>query len=475
MTETMKKIYLISIIAIATSFAATAQMRTSYFMEGSTFRTDMNPALAPTRGYINFPALGGIGIGMNNNYLSVSNFLYPTDNGTVTFLNNAVDKKDFLRKLPRNNTVDLDGSYNLLGFGGHSKRYFWAFGLNLKGQTNITIPKQFFSLITTLGQGNYDMSGMNIGVNSYLEAYLGAAIPIRDFITVGFRVKGLVGLAQTSLTVDKLYVNVTDKLVEARMSGHLRGNSILSNSGYPVGEKLSMDDVFDIDHISADRIKSGGAAVDLGIEVRLLDDHLRVSAAVTDLGFICWNKATTFNADARAGFLYEGYDFDAEEVKTSSEDFEFTATKPAGSYTKRLNMSLNFGAEYAILRNRISFGLLSHTKIGTGFSYTELTASANFKPVNWLTATVSHTFLNHNRPGVFGFALNIHPRAFNLFIGTDFIDYKYAKLGDIPIPVNMKSMNMYVGLGFSLGRAKYSKAYKDDVAAGRVKVKNRNK
>ena len=469
----MKKIYLISIIALTASFAATAQMRTSYFMEGSTFRTDMNPALAPTRGYINFPALGGIGVSMNNNWLSVRNFLYPTDNGTVTFLNSAVNKKDFLKRLPNKNTIDLDTSVNLLGFGGHSKRYFWAFGLNLKAQSNITIPKQFFSLITTLGQGRYDMSGMNIGVDSYLEAYLGAAIPIKDFITVGFRVKGLLGLAQANMTVDRMYVDVNDKFVEARMSGHLRGNSILTRYGYsPVGSKLSADDLFGYDNIPTN-IKSGGAAVDLGVEIRLLDDHLRVSAAATDLGFIRWHKTTTFNADANGAFLYEGYDFDEEDIKTTSEDVAFTVTEPEGAYTKRLNMSLNFGAEYAILRNRISFGLLSHTKIGVGFTYTELTASVNLKPVNWLTATVSHTFLNHNELGVFGFALNIHPRALNLFIGADFIDCKFAKYEEVPIPVNMKSMNVYFGFGFSLGRAKYSKAYKDDIAAGRVKVKNR--
>ena len=45
--------FIIAIAAILGAvFTTSAQMRTAYFMEGSYFRTDMNAALAPTRGYI---------------------------------------------------------------------------------------------------------------------------------------------------------------------------------------------------------------------------------------------------------------------------------------------------------------------------------------------------------------------------------------------------------------------------------------
>ena len=61
MKTTNKIIVIIAAIlgGIATS---SAQMRTSYFMEGSYFRTDMNAALAPTRGYIKVPFAGGLGV-----------------------------------------------------------------------------------------------------------------------------------------------------------------------------------------------------------------------------------------------------------------------------------------------------------------------------------------------------------------------------------------------------------------------------
>ena len=128
----MKRFITTLLLIVALPVVAAAQVRTSYFMEGSTFRTDMNPALAPTRGYINMPVLGGLGVGVNNNFLSIDNMLYPTENGLVLFMNKAVDRNDFLRRLPRNNNLGISLSEQIIGFGAHTKRFFWSVGVNMK-------------------------------------------------------------------------------------------------------------------------------------------------------------------------------------------------------------------------------------------------------------------------------------------------------------------------------------------------------
>ena len=79
---------------------ASAQLRSSYFMEGSYFRTELNPALAPTRGYIALPGLGGIGLNVNNNFLSVNNFFYKNGNEVVTALHESISADKFLGRLP---------------------------------------------------------------------------------------------------------------------------------------------------------------------------------------------------------------------------------------------------------------------------------------------------------------------------------------------------------------------------------------
>lgn len=479
----MKRYIAILIFMVALPVAAASQVRTSYFMEGSTFRTDMNPALAPTRGYVNFPMLGGVSVGLNNNFFSLENMFYPTKGGQlVTFFHKDVDRNDFLRRMPRNNSMELSVSEQIIGFGAHTKRFFWSAGINLRANADINIPKQVFSLVTNLGQGSYDINGMHVGLNSYVEAYVGAAVPIKDFITVGMRIKGLFGVAHGTLRVNNMNLTVSDEAVSARLNGELSGNIPIVNSNLQEGEEVPPGEIIDPDfspmNLLPEKFSNGGLAVDLGAEVRLLDDRLRVSAALVDLGFIRWGRASSVSGNLGGSFSYMGFDFDEEEIDTNKEDITFVSgASTKKGMTTRLNCSLNFGAEYTILDHRIGFGLLSHTKFCQSFAFTELTASVNFKPLDWLTATLSHTFLHRNQPGVIGFALNIHPKGFNLFLGADFIDFKYGSLSvgergkRLLLPVRQRSMNLNVGLGFSLGRATYTKAYKDGVASGKIKAK----
>lgn len=55
----MKKPYILIAAALLATGAA-AQNPSAYFMEGSTFRSQFNPAFAPLRGYVNIPVLGGV-------------------------------------------------------------------------------------------------------------------------------------------------------------------------------------------------------------------------------------------------------------------------------------------------------------------------------------------------------------------------------------------------------------------------------
>ena len=93
-------IYALVALALLSVEGLSAQMKTSYFMEGSYFRTEMNPALAPTRGYVALPFVSGFDFGLSGNVLSVDNFVYQTDKGLVTALNGAVSSDEFLSRLP---------------------------------------------------------------------------------------------------------------------------------------------------------------------------------------------------------------------------------------------------------------------------------------------------------------------------------------------------------------------------------------
>ncbi len=455
----MKRCIILIIATFGICSAASAQLKTSYFMEGSYFRTDLNPALAPTRGYFSMPALGGIKVSMQSNFLSVDNFLYKNNGQVVTFMHNSVDADTFLKRIPNVNKMDFGTDVQLVGFGAYNRKktLFWNAGMNLRAQAEITLPKELFSILKSMDSGVYDLSDTHVDATAYTELFVGFALPVTKNITIGFRVKGLLGIGEASGNIDNINVKVAGDEVSASMSGMLRATAPMIDNSYTTGP---IDDfnlfTNDINRILKN-IKSGGAAIDLGVEVRLLNDHLKLSGAVTDLGFIYWNNGGTARAEINGNFSYRGMNLDTNETVTANE-FKGLLVEPGNSYAKRLNCSLNIGAEYNILRGHIAFGLLSHTKFCQSFTYSELTASANFRAGKWFTWTLSHTFLGRNRPGVFGTALNIHPAGFNLFVGADYIDLNFAKYRNIPIPRAMKSVNVYFGLGFNFGKAGALKA-----------------
>lgn len=458
----MKQIfkYIIVFITFAGGVAtASAQMRTAYFMEGSYFRTDMNAALAPTRGYIKLPAIGGLGVDFGNNYFSVNNLFYKKDGGIYTFMHNGVSPDEFLGKLGNKGKLSVNLNTSILGFGAHTKKLFWSFGLNLRSNTEITLSKDMFAALKNLSNGYYDLGDTHISNREYIEAALGFAIPIKDFMTFGFRAKGLVGIADLSMKMDKMYLDINENNVRAELMGGIRGNCPMFAHNYAVGSPFSMEGIMQQDIMQAlKNIKSWGLGLDFGFEFRFLDDHLKVSVGVNDLGFIKWYGNTTINAEGNAHFTYEGFNLTTNEAKMDG-GFSAVMAQPEGSYTTRLSCSLNGGVEYNILNNWIAFGVLSHTEFCQNFTRTELTASVNFRIMRWLSTSFSHTFLNGNQPGVLGWALNIHPTGFNLFLGADFIDTRFAVYNQkIPVPKMMTSANVYVGVGFNLGKAKYMKS-----------------
>ena len=443
-----------AILTIATAlFALTsfAQLRTSYFMEGTYFRTDMNPALTPAKGYFSLPVIGGMGMSVNNNFLSVDNFVYKVGSETVTALDTRVPTADFVKKLPNTGFVNFNNQISLLSVGFNARKMFWNFGVNVKMSADISMDKTLLYALKSIGNGTYNLSRVGVDGNAYAELYLGACIPVKDWLRIGVKAKGIVGIMNINGQLSDSYFSVTRTDVTANLRGTLRASGIVVNSDYVVGEEVDLEQMM-VEPLE-NGINSGGAAIDFGAEARLLNDRLRVSLGVTDLGFVCWSAKSAAAAAVEYNINYRGYNFDTQELDMTSDGRVVTAT--AEGYTRRLNTTLNIGAEYNILNDHIAFGLLSHTEFRQLYVSSELTASVNFRLAKLFTATFSHTFCGRNRPGIFGFALNLHPPGVNLFVGLDYIDTSYVLAGDFVVPKYQKSFNIYTGLGINLGKNRF--------------------
>lgn len=114
----MKKLlYTLAALLVCTS--AAAQNPTLYFMEGTTIRSQMNPAFAPLRGYFNIPVIGGIAVTAGGN-TSLDDILFRRDGKLVTMFSPSVSSADALSGLHSNNLINADARINILGFGAYT-------------------------------------------------------------------------------------------------------------------------------------------------------------------------------------------------------------------------------------------------------------------------------------------------------------------------------------------------------------------
>ena len=102
----MKKL-LYTLAAVLVCTGAAAQNPTLYFMEGVPLRSQMNPALAPQRGYFNIPVLGGLAVTAGGN-TSLDHLLFRRDGRLVTLLSPSVSSADALSDLHSKNLVNAD-------------------------------------------------------------------------------------------------------------------------------------------------------------------------------------------------------------------------------------------------------------------------------------------------------------------------------------------------------------------------------
>ena len=453
MQTTMKKILLSAIIIAAGVMGAAAQTRTAYFMEGTTFRSQFNPAFAPTQGYFNIPVLGGIGLNVDGT-LSLNDIFKQGPNGKlVTILSGSVPYNIAVEGLNKDkNSFNLYSKVNIIGFGAYTKnqKNFWSFDINLNFEGAIDVPFSFFDFAKNVQSGNsrYDFAGMQGLVNSYVDIGFNYSMPIMENLYVGARAKFLIGLAHANAKLSRFDLTLNENEWSAAMQAEMN----LYMNGLSAPEGCSVDDAFD--NMKFNGPSGYGFAIDLGATYDVIE-NLQVSLAVNDIGFISWKNSGHFVTDEQ-GMRFSGMDVVVGKDGTTtggSESFSFDdiSLRSVGSGQGRataLRATINAGAEYEMWNHWVGFGLLYHARMGLYKSSHNLTASVNFHPRHWFTFTPSYTF-NNNSGGAVGLALNFSPTFINFFLATDILLAKHTPQF---IPYKQDRMTFTFGLGVPMGR-----------------------
>ncbi|MEG0807304.1 MAG: DUF5723 family protein [Alistipes sp.] len=446
----MKKSATLFAALLLLSATTLAQNPSAYFMEGTTFRSQFNPAFAPLRGYVNIPVLGGIDLNMNGN-LSIDRVLYPQNGNLVTLLDCSVSAADALSGLKTNNLLGFNTRINLIGFGAftHNHRNFWSFDLNARVDTELSLPYSLFEFLK-LGS-NSSIRNIGVQASSYLEAGFSYSFPLLDNrLYVGVRGKFLVGAARARLR----YTQFDVSLQEDRWLINAQGTLDVTAAGTKV--EIEPDgkgeQIFTPGDLSFKPTKPSGYgfAVDLGATYDILP-NLQVSLAVNDLGFISWSKKHNILGHSVKELEFSGVQVDHNGAQPQP-DFDINVLEfqlaNAHSTSKMLHATINAGLEYEVWRHKIGIGLLYTARFQPYKNLHNITGSVNFHPIRWFTVTGSYSVIG-NRGHALGLALNLNPNWINFYIATDLLTAKHTPQF---VPIKQNVINVTLGIGIPIGK-----------------------
>lgn len=434
----MRKLLLLGIcISLFVPAAMQAQyLRSSYFMDGSSTRMQLNPALQPRRGYFNLPVIGSFAAEVSTNSLGVQDVI-DTFDSDGEFYNND----DFYSRLKDMNEVSINLNTDIISFGRYAGKGFWSFNIGARVDVDATIPKTMFDYLRAIDGDNFswadghsfDIQNEKLNLNSYIEVGFGYSRAITKRLSIGAKAKVLLGAGNFNLEINRLQMKGTINGMDSNL--RLQTDAYMEASAKGLEFDIEDGYINDLEYNSFG-IAGYGGAIDLGVSYQLLK-NLSLSAAILDLGFISWGKSNTQIAESNKTHV-----IDKNNYENSSDILDFDLfglqMKEAKSRTTSLAPTMVLAGEYAVLNNKLGIGVLSTTRFGELRKYSELTFSANFRPNTLINTTVSYSMLQGGE--TFGVAVKLGP----LMVGTD-----YMFFGN-----NSKHVNAFVGLCIPLGKKK---------------------
>lgn len=481
-----------SFMLILTIAVATAQpvTRTSYFMDNSTHKHLLNPALAPVRGYFSVPALGAFDLGLESN-LKFTNFIYPasanSDGKLLTFMHPDVTAEEFLGGLNEMNYFNLNQRMSLVSFGFYAGRSFWTFDVAQRMNFNINLPYDLFAFMKEgMSSNNTSYNIEDLGINSSLlmEASLGSSFMIGKSLRIGVKGKVIGGAMRMKAGLANLDINMTPDSWDIQSDGIIELYGAGLNFGKDADEVVNDLNVAGMNLVGgtgtmntgdfySNGIAGMGYAADLGFVWKPIK-FLTLSAGVTDLfGRINWNKDFIRTAKSTGSVSFSGLDGIAlaadnggGENSTVTEltdnllkmtQFKEQAALNA-NVVEKLYPTINAGAELNMLWNRMSLGVLYSRQMREFENYQEITGSLNLRPFRWFNLSASYSHFHGNQESV-GFAIGFVPLIANIYVACDYVP---LRVNPQFIPLNTLTTNIQIGASIPLWRMKEKKVVVQD-------------
>lgn len=470
------KYLLIVLLAVILADASGQNSQTMYFMNLPQNHL-LNPALRPTNSiYIGLPALSGINININNNFVNFSDVIIkgqPKDS-LISFLHPDYNVDKFLAKIKDKNSMEPESMIQLLGVGFSLGQDSYVFlDINDRIDGNIVLPGDLFKLALKGNEGfvgsKIDLSSLRGDIKYYREFGVGISRNFTDKLRLGIKGKLLFGIAGASIDNKSLGITVNEDY------SHTFDANLAVNMSGPVN--VYMDSKHNIDSIVFDdnRFKTSGGVTDflsgkknlgLGLDIGAtyeLTDRILVSASITDLGFIRWKKDVT-NLKANNQFEFSGLNMldvinGTKTIDELGKDMldslknAFVVSNTKAPFTTYLPFGISFGGSYSVTR-QFSVGLLSYSRVIGKQIREALTLSANINLGNTLSASLSYTAENHQYDNL-GAGLAFRAGVAQFYLITDRIPVAWYKIkndkSNIVLPANWNTFNLRLGMNLVFG------------------------
>lgn len=452
------------------------QVNTLYFMENVPARNYLNPAFQPTtQYYLSLPVIGFTQFNVGNNSLTLKDFVYSRNGQNITFLNPNGDINQFYSRLKPNTVLRTDIQTNLLAFGFKHDQTFWNFSLSEKVNGMASIPRDVFRFLLygtpQISNNSYGFTTLQGDMTAYTEAAFGFSKKQNEKLTVGGKLKLLLGNANVSNTNKVVTLDAGIEKWVLKVDGTTNASSPVP---FQVANNYQSVSITSPSSVT-DWLKPAGlgAGIDLGVEYRL-NDRVSLSGAITDLGFIHWtgnvqnfNYSTNYTFDGVTQQIVNNSNYQNLTTKLTSGTYlvdslrtaiqsSFTTKRSNNNYYTGTTAKLNLGFEYNVLKNKLGFGLLSHSEFFKRTITEEVTASANYRPKDWINTSLSYSAFG-GRFSSFGAGLGLKTGFIHWLIAADYIPFERATISPsyidpsypvqkITLPYNTQNFNLAIGI-----------------------------
>ena len=456
-----------------TTYSMLAQSsNTEYFMQSSFTNSFTNPAKRPEKGYIGIPGFTNLFVDLKTNTLNLDHFLFPgvgEDGKTGWFLNENVSYDDFMKNIAQKNYLGSNIDYTIFGAGFYLKDLFLSLDISARTNVGVNIPKGLFDFVKssfTTGENEektYDLSNLSVNANAFTQLGLGGSYPVLNkSLVLGAKIKILFGIAHVNFNLDNMNININNNVwsVSTLASGEMLIPAIQTE--YDETGKLSKfnsDGLFSL-------FNGSGLGLDLGATFapgKIFSDAwlkpLTVSAAVTDIGFITWNKSkiTSLATHPTDVIVAGNYNIRVDESYNIFKDVGDALSEAVAFYpsatsktTSGIGAKMNWGVEYAFLNNRLNTGFLNTLYFNPVKTISEFTIAGAFRPASAVEAGLSYSFVHGNFQTV-GLALHLGPC---FYVSSD---YAFPHVNSSFIPTTSQGLNFQVGVAVPIGKKHVAK------------------